>query len=295
MIEAYAFIAMFAVQILAISVLLPTCFIRYVRRQATRYPADLERFARFYPGVDLNVARERFLIRFRATNVVIAVLGLGLLGWLINYMQRPNWDEGAVVAAICVYSVVGWLPLCLTAWFGARFKAKVLDQSPPEPRRTATLHRRGLFDFVSPVFVGLAVLSYLLFAAFAIYAERHASEFPGFKPWLGYALLVTLTLTYALSALVVYRTLYGRKLNPIETRPEHLRTISRSVKSSVYSCAACSAFFLVLFTLMLFDLDRWQPFALSASLVTSALLSLMGMAKPPREPEADGFGSHPII
>lgn len=293
MIEAYAFIAMFTVQILSISVLLPTFFVKYVRRQATRYPGDIERFAQFYPGVDLSVAREHFLIRFRATNIVIAVLGLSLLGWLNNYMQRPNWDEGVVVAAVCAYSVIGWLPLCLTAWFGARFKAKVLEHSSPDARRRATLHRRGLLDFVSPFVVALAALGYLLFAAYAIYAEQHASNFPGFKPWLGFALLATLTLTYALSALVVYKTLYGKKINPIETRPGHLRTISRSVKSSVYSCAAGSAFFLILFTLMLLDLDRWQPFALSASLVTSAFIALMGMTVRPRESDADGLGPTP--
>jgi hypothetical protein len=140
--------------------------------------------------------------------------------------------------------------------------------------------------------VALAVLSYVLFAAFVIYAQQHASEFAGFKTWLGLELLGALTLTYALSAFVVYRVLYGKKLNPIETRPEHLRTMSRSVKSSVYSCTACAVFFLLLFALALLDLDRWQPFALSASLVTSAFLSLIGM-NAPREPDADGLGPNP--
>jgi hypothetical protein len=40
-------------------------------------------------------------------------------------------------------------------------------------------------------------------------------------------------------------------------------------------------FFLVLFALLLLDLNKWLPFALSASLVSSALLSLIGLAKTP--------------
>lgn len=293
MIEAYAFLATFTLQILAISVLLPYWFIKYIRLQAARHPADTQRFAQFYPGVDLNVARERFLARYRVAHVGIALLGALLLGWVVIYVRRPNWDESFLVALVCAYAIVQWLPLMLTAWLGARFKAKVLDHSSPEAKRKAFLQRRGLFDFVSPLAVTLAVSTYLLFAASALYAQQHASKFVGFKPFLGVALLGALTLTYALSAFVVYRMLYGRKINPIETRADHIHTISRSVKSSVYGCTACSVFFLAVFALVLLDLDRWQPFALSASLVTSALLSLMGMPKPPREPEADELGSNP--
>ena len=64
MIEAYAFLAAFTVQILAMSVLYPAWFIRYVRVQATSIPA--ERLAQLYPGVDVGHAQERFLTRYRA-------------------------------------------------------------------------------------------------------------------------------------------------------------------------------------------------------------------------------------
>ena len=58
MIEAYAFLAAFTVQILVMSVLYPAWFIRYVRVQATRFPA--ERLAQLYPGVDLGLLRSAF-------------------------------------------------------------------------------------------------------------------------------------------------------------------------------------------------------------------------------------------
>ena len=40
MVEAYAFLAAFAVQILVMSVLLPMWFIRYLRAQTARFPAE---------------------------------------------------------------------------------------------------------------------------------------------------------------------------------------------------------------------------------------------------------------
>ena len=110
MIEAYAFLAAFTVQILVMSVLLPAWFIRYVRAQAARFPA--ERLAQLYPGVDVGHAQERFLTQYRALTTGIAVLGLLLLGWLFSYMRRPDWDEGPVEVLVTVYFLAAqMLPL----------------------------------------------------------------------------------------------------------------------------------------------------------------------------------------
>ena len=144
--------------------------------QATRFPA--ERLAQLYPGVDLGLAQERFLTQYRALTTGIAVLGLLLLGWLFSYMRRPDWDDGPVEVLVTVYFLAAqMLPLVLVVWIGVRFN-KEHKRSLPEGKRTAILQRRGLFDFVSPFIVFLAVLSYFLFAAFVIYIQQH--PFPGF-------------------------------------------------------------------------------------------------------------------
>src|SRR5215475_10073587 len=104
MIEAYAFFAMFAIQTVAVSVLYPTWFIRYVRGQGVAIPP--ERLAQRYPDTDARLAQERFLSQYRALNTVIAVLGALLLDWLFGYMQRPDWRDGPVEAVITVYFLV---------------------------------------------------------------------------------------------------------------------------------------------------------------------------------------------
>lgn len=284
MIEAYAFLTIFTIQILTMSVLYPAWFGRYLRLQATSIPA--ERLAQRYPGVDLSLARERFLTQYRALNTGIAVLGLMLLGWLFSYMRRLDWGYGPVEALVGVYFLVQALvPLCLVARLGVRFN-KVHRHSLLEGKRKAILQRRGLFDFVSPFIVFLAALSYILFAALVIYIPQH--PFPRFSSLINIGVI---TLVYALQASVVYAVLYGKKPNPFETHAGRVRTIGLVVKSCVYSCIACVAFFSLNFTLGLLDLQRWEPFALSVFFVISALLSLMGMTAPPRPPEADGLGS----
>src|SRR3982750_1216927 len=108
MIEAYAFLAAFTVQILAMSVLCPGWFIRYLLAQTKSVPA--EHFARWYPGVDFNKRVERYLARYRLLNTGIALLGLLPLGWFFSYTQRADWDDGPIGALVTAYFMVQLLP-----------------------------------------------------------------------------------------------------------------------------------------------------------------------------------------
>jgi hypothetical protein len=282
MIETYAFIGVFALQILAMSVLYPAWFIGYSRRQAASIPA--ERLASLYPDIDVTGARERFLRRYRALNTDIAVVGLLLLVWAFSYLQRPDSDIGPVEVGVGVYFLVqALLPLGLVVWRGVRFNR--MRKGPLlEGKRKAVLQRRGLFDFVPPAVVYLAILGYILFVAFVISIRL--------QPHAGFSGLVdigVITVNYAIQASVVYAVLYGKKSNPFETHTGRMRTIGLIVKSSVYSCIACVVFFSLNLTLGLFELHRWEPFALSTFFVVIALLSLMGLTASPRRTEADGL------
>ena len=76
---------------------------RYSRRQSCIRPGSSstfeggtrnfgsERFAQLYPGVDYSRWVGRFVTGYRAANIVIAVLGLLLLGWLFTRIQQPDW------------------------------------------------------------------------------------------------------------------------------------------------------------------------------------------------------------
>jgi hypothetical protein len=288
MLEAYAFIAAFTLQILAVSVLYPAWFIRYARVRATRLPA--ERLAQLYPGVDLGSAQERFLTQYRALTTGIAVLALLLLVWLFGYLRRPDWRPGAVEVLVTVYFLAAqMLPLGLVVWRGIRFNKKH-KRSLPEGKRKALLQRRGLFDFVSKSVVSLAILGYFLFAAFVLYIQRH--------PFAGFSGLINLggvTLVYALTAFIVYTMLYGRTgKNTLETHAGRLHAIGVTVKSSVYSCIVIVVYLSLNFSLGLLDLQRWEPFALSIFFVICALLTSMGVIAPLRQPEADELGSSPV-
>ncbi len=198
MFEKYAFFAAFTAQIVALSVVFPARLTRSVRTQSTSYSAEN------FPQLYLNGSSACGSIPgslYRALNTSIAVLGLLLMGRLAIYTLRPDWDDGPVEALVSLYFAIQILPLCLAGWAAARFN-KAIKHALPEEKRKATLQRRGLFDFVSPSIVLLAVLSYVLFVAFVIYIDR--DPFPGFA---GYLINIgAVTLIYALMAFCVCTT-----------------------------------------------------------------------------------------
>jgi hypothetical protein len=278
-IEVYAFLAVFTVQVL-MSLLSPIWVIRCWRAQATVIPD--ERLAQLLPGVDFSLARERTFARYRARSTGIAALGVLLLGWLFSYMRHPDWQAGIVVAAVCSYYVLQTFWPGFRVWRSGRSNNVDNRSLLLERKRKAILQRRALFDFVSPLTVFVAVASYLLFAAFVI---RHPA------PRLaGVITLGAATLSYAILACGVYGALYGKQPNPFETHDDRVRRIGLIVRSRVYSCIASVAFMAAVFTIELRDLERWLPLASSASFVVGALLTLMATVRP-RQSGVDRLGS----
>ena len=137
MIEAYAFLAAFAVQVLVVSAVNTTRLVKYVRNWSANYGS--ERFAQVYPGVDLERWVGRFVTGYRAANAVIVLVGLVLLGWLFKVVQQPGWPA-ATTNLPTFYLMLQCSPLILLALYSLRYRK--LFQEAQGTRRTASLQRR---------------------------------------------------------------------------------------------------------------------------------------------------------
>jgi hypothetical protein len=269
MYEVYAFLAMFTAQIVLLTVLHPMKLIGRVRAQLTRYPP--ERFPQLYPRGAASI--ERQLTLHRLLNAAIALVGLALLGWFYSYMQRADWNDGPVETLIGVFFMLQLVPVLLFMWATARTNT-LIRSSLREETRKAVLERRGLFDFISPFLVFTTLMCYPLFVAFVLYIGRN--PFPGFAGVpVNIAIVTTL---YAVISACVYAVLHSKKANPLQTHADRMRTIELAVKLCVYSCLASVAFLSLNFTLVLLDLQHWEPLDQSAFLVTCAVLYLKGLA-----------------
>jgi hypothetical protein len=282
MIEVYAFLAMFAVQILAMSLLFPAQLIKFSRGQTMG--VSLERLTQLYPGVDHELASNRFLNRIRAGSAGVAVIGLLVLAWLYNYMRRPDWHLGTVIALNTVYFLAQFLPLLFTAWFTYRLY-KTHEYSVPDGKRTATLQPRRLFDFVSPSLVFLAALAYVVFVAFVLYVRR--------EPFPAFFFIGVLTLVYAVQAFDVYRALYGKKRSLVDTHAVRTHRTAFAVKLGVYICLLNAVFFAFMFTIDLLDQKKWVPFAVSVLFVALSFLLTTGITALIRRSSVDRLGVSP--
>jgi hypothetical protein len=275
MIEVYGFLAVFLLQVLTLSVVYPGQFNKYVRTQASVVPT--ERLARLFPGVDLDLAIERFLTRHRVVNIAIGLLGLALLAWLFSFMRSPTWNEEWVIGLSAAYFMIQYLPLLFVGWLGFRWtrahKSSLLDS-----KRKATLERRGLFDFTSPVTVFLAVAVFAACVALILTLQK--------EPFPGYALIGVLIVTYAAQAWVVYRALYGKSSNPFESQADRVHRIGTTIRVCVYGSMLCAVFFAFVFAVDLLDMKKWVPLAQALCLLSSSIFSVMSVTpRRPREGE----------
>jgi len=274
MIEANFFLAAFVLQIVSMSMLCPALAIRHIRAQAATIPAD--RFEQVNPGIHLAQALEHTLFWYRAANATAIVLALMAFAWMYDYVQRPDWSDGPLETVAAASFMIQALPVLMLAVFGARSR-KALGML--EPRRSAVLQRRGILNLVSPLTLVAAALTYGLFAGYVVYLARN--PFPDFHP---IATLIGVTLSYAMSAFAIHRLLYGRKANPFESHATRLRAMGLGVKGAVYAAIAGCVFLSLNFTLVVLDLQRWEPGAQSLFLALCALCCFAGFTAAPRGP-----------
>ena len=178
-------------------------------------------------------------------------------------------------------------PLICTSVYAIARHHRVILQPTQEARRTATLQRRGLFDFVSPVAVAVAVLSYVLFVPYAIWVDLVIYG----NATLSKQCLITLaavTLVCMVNSVVVYKYLYGRK-NPLLTQDGRAHAIGSNVRGAVYSSIIMIWFITVLSTFSKLDLEGWSPFALSTFFVITTYLSFREMIAARNRPQPAGL------
>lgn len=278
MIAAYAFLAAFAAQVLFVSIVNPTRLITYVRGWSANFGS--ERFAEQYPGFDYQRWVERFAFGFRAANFVIALLGVAILVWLFDVVQRPHWT-GVANRLTPVYLLAQMSPvILLTLYVMVRYR-KVFLQPSQEPKRTALLQRRGLFDFVSPLAVSIAALTFVLFFPFAILVDLYVYDNASLS-WPCRRAMGSVVFVYALNAFIIYKMLYGRK-NPFVTHESRAHSIGMTVKGCVYTCIAVVWFIVISSFFTKLELESWRPFAMTVFFVVIMLISFMELTSPSKK------------
>jgi hypothetical protein len=269
-IETYAFFAAFVVQIVALSVLQPLWFVGIWHKEASVFPPELQ------PALQQRIFRH--LPRLNAVNWGIAVIGFALLGAFILYVPFKAWDDFArfYLMLQCAPMVIATVVFMLAL--------KDIGGTRAEAKRTALMQRRGLFDFVSPIAVGISILCYFLYVAYLFHIAQ--KPFDGFAGvWVNIA---GMTLTYVGYAVALWMILYGRRTHSYETREGRVNGMRFAARMMVFM-SIFSVFGLSMdMTVKFFGLDRWIPFMSCVGMAIIPFVFYMALKAAPRGPGAAG-------
>ena len=141
-------------QVLLLSFYLPRTVLRRLRRVIDEHPPST--YPKLYP-MSIEVV-ERGLRRYRIMNLLILLAGLALVfaGIYAPSADMLNWDNQAVLA---LYACLQFSPMLLVERSGLKYY-RLMRKANVRTTRRADLQPRRLLDFVSPEFLGLAILAY---------------------------------------------------------------------------------------------------------------------------------------
>jgi hypothetical protein len=203
------------------------------------------------------------------------------LYWLYEMMQNPNVNVFAVRAVIGRYFILQMSPFLVLAANRAWVVLKARRHAAKEVKRTASLHRRRLFDFVSPVTVAIAVAAYACCAALSLYfLQNPVPEISHPVRPLGMA-----TFIYAVYGALIYMLMYGKKLTLLDSHAERMREAALAITALFYVGIIVIAHAWFNLGLEILHLERWIPVSASLNFMIVILVVSRCLTVPPPLPE----------
>lgn len=234
------FYLVFLGQIFVISIYYPNKMMNRVRYVHDTYPP--EEFPRLYPGKSAAETSKNLVSRHRVIAVycvAVAVLGIGILGYMLGSGYRPAMEGGDEIF-VMLYFFLQAAPFIYLAvkeyqQFGdmkAAYRSKV---------RTAGLRPRRLFDFVQPAHFTAAVIMFVIWLAFYIWQAGDVSGW-GSEVYATLLMIPGMNVAYGI---IIARHIGGKKQDPYQSRDDQLRAIGVTVRILVTSSFMISLFMLL--------------------------------------------------
>jgi len=259
--EHIFFHIVFLSQILLISFYFPRKMLSRIRYVFETYPSS--EYPKLYPKPMEYYEKARR--NYRNMNVFILLAGLSLLTVMLGHSRSGEWDVSNIVFP---YFMVQFFPIMLIEMKSFQYY-KLMRNTDSRTTRKAELHPRRLFDFISPIMIGTAVLVYLAFIVFVLYIRQF--EFPWFG---GYENIVVVSVMNIFFTGIVFWNMYGKKLDPYQAYEDRKRQTALIVKKMAFMSIAATTFIAIDVFLASLDLRHLQPTAMSLYFQLIAVISL---------------------
>ena len=248
--EYIAFYLIFSSQILLISYYFPRKMLNRMRYVIDKYPPSTH--PKLYP-VSIDTV-EKGLSTYRMMNRFILLAGVALV---LNGVYSPsdemlNWDSQSV---LLFYFMLQYSPLLVLGRFGVKYLS-LMRKANSRTTRSAELHPRRLFDFVSHRLVYVAISTYIVCILIILYVSQ--DSFPGF---VGYWNILWVTALNLFFVVTVAWIIYGKKRDPHQAREDRLREMELAVKILVRSSILATVFMSIAFILPALELRNLTDIA----------------------------------
>lgn len=245
--EHFIFHVVFLSQILLISLYYPRTMLARMTYVFETYPPST--YPKLYPKPFAYYERARRT--YRIMNRFILLAGLSVLGVMLVYPRSGEWDH---VIALWFF-LLQFIPVMLLD-FSTLKALRLMRDADSRTTRKAELHPRRFFDFVSPAMIGGAIFTYIAFIILIAYVRQF-----GF-PWFGgYWNVFGVTMMNLFFVGIMFRRMYGKKLNPHQTHEDRIKQIQIMARILLFASIAATVFIALAVVLAAYDLRHVQPVA----------------------------------
>ncbi len=258
------FAIVFLNQLFLISFYFPRKIANRIRFVYDTYPPS--KFPKLYPmPIEYYEDKQR---NYKILNWFILVAGLFLVTYMfLNFPEdsyRKRWDQALVVA----FFMVQFFPVLLLEI--ASFSLyKLMRKYDKRTERKAEIQPRRLFDFISPLLVGLVVSVYFAFVAFIVYFKQFD------YPWFGGNMniyLITGTNLFFIG--IAAWNMFGKKLDPYQSFEDRRKQISLVVKQLAFISMGVTIYAAFTIGAHAFELRHFNSTFMSIYFQIIAILSL---------------------
>ena len=242
------FYIIFLVQILLASWYIPNKILERMQTVMNSYPPN--EYPKLYSGSIDGYKKTQNI--YRSINKTLFTVGFSLLSAIVM------WDyttEGQISPMIpWAYFMLQMMPFL---WLEIKeYKSfKAMRNNNTDPKKSATIMPRKLFDFLSPKLFGFAII--VLLTAFSLVIVKYGFSGKAFQN------IIIILATNLFFAGIAYWNIYGTKQDPYQSNEDRIKILSVTVKSMVFVSIGVSVFLSIQMLIKIYDLNFLKTIAMS--------------------------------
>lgn len=232
----------FLSQVYVGSIHYPRAMMARIRHIISHFPPG--DYPRLYPDAPASMPAQLYSDRlmrgtriFLIVNYLIAAAGIGLITVMLTSSYEPSVKGGAEIF-VMIYFFMQSAPIVYAA-IREYSTHKRMRELFDEPKRSADLRPRRLFDYISPAGPSAAIAMYLIWLAFFLSVTPEGSSATSIERIATILLITGMNVAYAV---IIAGHISGKKINPYQSAAEREQVTRTTVRILTISSFMASFF-----------------------------------------------------